>query len=91
MPKLNIPPEERRIWVISNLFTVSRIVVFPLLLFIKAPPTTENKIYLGLVVLWVLASDCFDGVLARKLNQVTVMGKMLDPLADTIVTIFGVI
>ena len=92
MPKLNIPPDERRIWTVSNLFTISRIAILPLLLlFIKAPPTIENKIYLGLVLLWIFVSDYFDGVLARKLNQVTVMGKILDPLADKIVTIFGVI
>ena len=90
MAKLNIPPEERRIWTVSNFFTISRILALPfILLLIKAPATTENQIYLGIVLVWTFASDFLDGYIARKLNQVSVMGKILDPLADKIVTIFA--
>lgn len=34
-------------------------------------------------------SDCFDGLFARRLNQVTSLGKILDPIADKI-TLFCV-
>ena len=36
---------------------------------------------IGMLVLSGL-SDMFDGIIARKFNQVTDLGKMLDPLAD---------
>lgn len=41
-------------------------------------------ILIGLLVISEL-SDLFDGMLARKWNQVTTLGKVLDPMADSIV------
>ena len=46
---------------------------------------------MGMVLLVLLTlcelSDAFDGVLARRSNQVTVLGKILDPMADSVVRI----
>jgi CDP-diacylglycerol--glycerol-3-phosphate 3-phosphatidyltransferase len=35
------------------------------------------------------ATDFFDGYIARKFNQITPLGKILDPLADKMLTLAG--
>lgn len=64
---------------IPNALSVVRILIIPFF----AWSFLQNKLPLavGLLVLSGL-SDCVDGFIARKLNQVTELGKMLDPLAD---------
>jgi cardiolipin synthase len=90
--KLDIPPGERRIWTVSNVFTFSRILILPLILILmRAPSSAENKTYLAVLVAWGFASDFLDGYFARKFNQVTVLGKILDPVSDKIVTFFIVL
>jgi CDP-diacylglycerol---glycerol-3-phosphate 3-phosphatidyltransferase len=67
---------------LPNLLTLSRIAAIPVLvglLFFHDPVT--RWIGLGLFVL-AGVTDYFDGYLARHWNQVSALGRFLDPIAD---------
>ncbi|MEM5789685.1 MAG: CDP-diacylglycerol--glycerol-3-phosphate 3-phosphatidyltransferase, partial [Syntrophobacteraceae bacterium] len=68
---------------LPNLLTYLRMAAIPLLVALLIPPTSELSLNFAFLV-YVLASitDCLDGVLARRRNTVTSIGKLLDPLAD---------
>ncbi|EDX83965.1 CDP-diacylglycerol--glycerol-3-phosphate 3-phosphatidyltransferase [Synechococcus sp. PCC 7335] len=62
--------------------TISRLLGVPIVLFALLEPTDFRR-WISVVVFVVFAgTDWLDGYLARKLNQVTELGKFLDPLVD---------
>ncbi len=68
----------------ANLITLSRLVITPFLIF-----TILNDHYIisGVLVSLAVLSDWLDGVIARKYNDVTKHGELLDPAVDKIFTI----
>ncbi len=67
---------------LPNSITFSRLLALPFLLYGLNNPTERSR-WICLVIFLVAAgTDWLDGYLARKLNQITELGKFLDPLVD---------
>lgn len=74
---------------IPNLISLIRLALIPVflwLLFGKDDPAGAGTVFF--VIAW---TDWIDGYLARRLNQVTELGKLLDPLADRIAVAVAVV
>jgi cardiolipin synthase len=69
-------------FLIPNLLAFFRILLLPVIFYFLAQDTTTGYFIAVLLMLTAIASDVLDGYFARKLNQVTDLGKILDPLAD---------
>lgn len=75
---------------IAHYFTFFRIFISPifLLIYIAHEQLGISNVMLPYVLIFLLGmsefSDAFDGYIARKTNQVTDLGKILDPMADSI-------
>jgi CDP-diacylglycerol--glycerol-3-phosphate 3-phosphatidyltransferase len=68
---------------LSNLVSFSRMLV-PIPLAIMGPPEGSPDLVFTLLVVWAILSDFLDGMLARWMNQVSELGKVLDPIADKV-------
>lgn len=69
-----------RVWTVPNLLSMLRLAGVPLFLWLVLGP--EADVW-ALVVLMISGiTDYLDGWLARKLDQRTTVGEILDPVAD---------
>ena len=78
---------------LPNKLTVLRMVLVPFFVATLLMSGTNEVMKWPALILFVVASltDFADGYIARKYNLITNFGKFMDPLADKILTISGMI
>lgn len=69
-----------RVWTIPNALSVLRLLGVPLFLWLVLGPRSDGWAFIVLVIAGV--TDWLDGYLARRLDQRSTLGALLDPLVD---------
>jgi cardiolipin synthase len=73
-------PRTTRVWTVPNLLSMARLAGVPVFLWLVLGPEADAWA-LGLLMLSGV-TDYLDGYLARKLDQRSTLGEILDPVAD---------
>lgn len=79
---------------IPNMLSVFRIMLIPLFVYFYFKATEYSRIYYlyaGITLVVSGITDFVDGVIARCFNQITQLGKILDPIADKLTQVAVVI
>ncbi len=70
----------RRVLTLPNLVSLLRVAMVPVFLWLLFG--RDDPVWSGVLLGIIGATDWIDGQLARRLDQVSELGKILDPLAD---------
>ena len=74
---------------IPNLITYFRLISIPFILIFYLSGIYILQLLAFIIFVLASLSDFLDGYLARKLNQTSVLGKILDPIADKLLVILA--
>jgi len=74
------PARGLRVWTVPNLLSLTRLAGVPVFLWLVLGPQWDGWALVLLMVSGV--TDYLDGYLARKLDQYSPLGEILDPVAD---------
>lgn len=69
-----------KVWTLANVVTFARLLGLPLFVWLMVGPRAYGMAFLTLVV--VGTTDWVDGYIARRFDQVTRIGRLIDPLID---------
>ncbi|MEP7147194.1 MAG: CDP-alcohol phosphatidyltransferase family protein [bacterium] len=75
---------KKEFFYVSNLISVLRVILLIPVCYLLLNDFETQHTLIIILVLCMYFSDLLDGYLARKLNQVSELGKIIDPLADKI-------
>lgn len=80
------------VWTLSNILSLSRVLLVAPIAYCLAADFPDHRLWAGAVMVLAISTDFLDGYLARKLHEVSEVGKIIDPIADKIgVGIVGIL
>ena len=81
---LRVSVNPREFLYVSNILSVSRVFLLPLIVFGLTKRTMSYKIFTLTVMAVAMVTDGLDGYVARRLKTISALGKILDPVGDKI-------
>jgi cardiolipin synthase (CMP-forming) len=79
---------EDRVFTLPNAISLARLACLPIFLYLLF--TAEDRVAAAVLLAVLGATDWVDGYLARRWNQVSSLGKVLDPVADRLLFFVGI-
>ena len=78
-------PLLKEFWNLPNMLTLARIAVIPLFVWFTYDADPFYSLLAAALFTVAAVTDVIDGFLARRWNMITVVGKLMDPLADKLI------
>lgn len=72
--------KSKDVFTLPNALSIVRILLIPLILYLYIG--LDMRFFAACLLAFSYASDIADGIIARKFNMISDVGKMLDPFAD---------
>lgn len=76
---------------LPNLLTLLRILAVPLFVFLLIDPSPSTRLWATSIFVFASVTDWLDGYLARLYQAESILGTMLDPLADKILVMAALV
>ncbi|MDR1117209.1 MAG: CDP-diacylglycerol--glycerol-3-phosphate 3-phosphatidyltransferase [Oscillospiraceae bacterium] len=76
---------------VPNALSLLRIFMVPVFVCVFFMDTPNAHRYAGIIFATAFATDVLDGYIARKYNKITRLGRVLDPLADKLMTFAAIL
>jgi cardiolipin synthase len=78
-----------RVLTVPNVISLARILLLVLFCWLLFGP--DRRVPATIVLMAIGVTDFLDGYLARRFHQVSTLGKVLDPVADRLVLVTGIL
>ena len=76
--------KNKEIFYVSNILSASRFVLLIIVVFFLTSNSDNRYLYASLFIVIMWLTDILDGYYARSRNEVSELGKVIDPVADKV-------